>query len=268
MYDYSRAVSKARCFRELIGLSDNQPVTEFHMENVISVLKCLGIKVFTYDQLATINNGNINELISIWGPDGAAVIKDNNKFIVLNNSEPYFFFERKIWTLLHEIGHFFLGHLMEKDCIRLRSDKYDWFESETNVFVANILMPENVIRDYVKQHFHGSLYIDINQLACMRGYLNVSWTALTNRLDYLGIQPTVFSSFLFNTYKERKKIASNKTLHINSRDMQRHTMEKWSDYIFIIGDDDEWDVPEEDEMKDLSDGWRAKNYTKHDTLLA
>lgn len=236
MYDYSKAIKKARSFRELIGLSENQPLTNLHMENLFLVLKCLGIKVFTYEELATPTNGSIQELVDIWGPDGAAIIKDNKKFIALNTADSsLIFIERVIWTLIHEIAHFLLGHLNEKDCICLRSDKYDWFESEANVFVANVLMPEKVVRKYIEQHYPNQIFIDVNQLALMKECLNVSWSALIARLDFLRIQPNELSDFLFDTYYLRKEVATENGININSIQMQVYTINMWQQKLLETG---------------------------------
>jgi len=228
MYDYSRAVSKASGFRQLIGLSESQLFTEFHLEKVLTTLACLGIRVYTYKQLAKV--GSVDELIELWGPDGAAVIKSNKKFIVLNNFKKHEFdtVERSIWTFLHEVGHFFLGHLKARDCTCLRSGKYSWFESETNVFVANVLLPEEAIAEYVQLNFAECQYIDCNQLACMRNDFYVSWSALTARLDFLNIQSSSFSNFLIGTYRRRKDIALENDVCINSVDMQKYTIRLWA----------------------------------------
>lgn len=223
MGDYSKALKCAASFRELIGIDENHPL---NIMNLILALRYMGIEIFRYDELASANNGSIEELIDIWGPDGAAVMINNRKFIVLNTG-PESLIGRMVWTLLHETGHFILGHLKESDCVCLRSEKYDRFEKEADVFAANVLLPEKAVYRYIRRHCNDGLIIDVNQMAAMRDYFTVSWSALANRLDFLRIQPSDLTDFLFETYEERKEIARNEGTHINSPEMQKLTFLMW-----------------------------------------
>jgi len=57
----------------LIGVEDDQPVTEFHYSNIINLLRCKKINVFQYSDLGSV--GSIRDIITIFGNDGAAVVK-------------------------------------------------------------------------------------------------------------------------------------------------------------------------------------------------
>ncbi len=227
MDDFSKAMSTALEFKELIGLPDDSPLTRSHYANVRKAMGYMSISYFQYSAL--VQKGNINELVSLFGEDGAAVIKNNRKFIVINdirtkeNASKY----RPLWTLMHELGHFMLNHLDDKDCIRLRNEKYDWFERETNAFTANVLLSENALYSYISKKHPDDLFLDCNTLGSIHKHFNVSWDALIYRLDFLGIQSANMSKFLVNTYKERKKVASCKNISLASTYMVLYAEKLW-----------------------------------------
>lgn len=227
MDDFSKAMSTALEFKELIELPDDSPLSQQHIINIKKAMRYMGISCFKYSQLA--QRGSIDELIRLFGKDGAAVIKDNRKFIVINdhstdeNASSY----RPLWTLLHELGHFLLNHLDDKNCIRLRSEKYDWFERETNAFTANILMSENAIHKYIQQKHMNEPFLDCTSLGSMHKAFRVSWDALIYRLDFLGIQSVNMSKFLVKTYQERKRVAKAKNVSLASTDMVVYAENLW-----------------------------------------
>lgn len=209
MRDYEKAVYWANCARQLIGVEDTQPITEFYYDNISRLLRCKKIKIFQYSELCQV--GNLYDIIKIFGKDGAAVVKNSKKFIVLNDNFTDYQYEsqeRWYWTLIHELGHFMLGHLNDYDCIRLRSEIYDDYESEANVFTANFWMSEASVRNYIEVSFpQGYDYLDCVELAKLRTKMNVSWSALMARLDFMGVQEYDLSLFLVKSFKSRKQFA-------------------------------------------------------------
>lgn len=98
---------------------------------------------------------------------------------IYNNSEvPY----RQRFTQAHELGHVVLGHVNEgkkpkrdKD-FRVNSDDPD--EIAANQYAAELLMPEDYVREAVKHHHY------ISELAKL---FNVSTAAMRYRLKNLGL---------------------------------------------------------------------------------
>jgi len=92
---------------------------------------------------------------------------------------------RQRFTLAHELGHYFLGHLDDGN-IHFRDpaqnfnlDNYDPYESEANKFAANLLMPKEKI-DFL---LHDMKMTTIEGIAQA---LQVSPAAITYRLKNLG----------------------------------------------------------------------------------
>jgi Zn-dependent peptidase ImmA (M78 family) len=102
---------------------------------------------------------------------------------------------RRRFTIAHELGHFYLGHLAHHPHIdrqftainrdELSSQATDSREIEANTFAANLLMPADfLIKDFVK--LGGVDQADLSRLALR---YQVSEQALTYRLQGLGLLP-------------------------------------------------------------------------------
>ena len=130
---------------------------------------------------------DLKELRKHYGKNVSGFIKrvGNNVYIGIESDEAPF---RKRFTLAHELGHYILhpqkGDFEEID-FREKIDftgqgKYstDPREQEANAFAAELLMPEEQVREYFNiYHFHEILaYI-----------FGVSYEAMKNRLDNLGL---------------------------------------------------------------------------------
>jgi len=91
---------------------------------------------------------------------------------------------RQRFTIAHELGHYFKGHLADKTLFRdslqnFNLDNYDIYEVEANNFAADILMPKDKI-DFL-------LYKEgITSIEEMAHLLRVSQTAMMYRLKNLG----------------------------------------------------------------------------------
>ncbi len=92
---------------------------------------------------------------------------------------------RQHFTLAHELGHYFLGHLNDGN-VHFRDpaqnfnlDNYDPYETEANRFAANLLMPKEKI-DFLLHEMKMSSIEEIAQA------LQVSPAAITYRLKNLG----------------------------------------------------------------------------------
>jgi len=92
---------------------------------------------------------------------------------------------RQRFTIAHELGHFFLGHLdghkkMFRDTTKNYSlSTYDIYEQEANDYAARLLMPDDKISFLIETE---SIY-DIQTLAKI---FKVSEVAMTYRLKNLG----------------------------------------------------------------------------------
>lgn len=66
-------------------------------------------------------------------------------FIIYNNDKSVV---RKRFSVAHEIGHLYLGHLHGNSSIDLNTDSFD--EIEANAFAAHVLMPPNLLKNDIK----------------------------------------------------------------------------------------------------------------------
>lgn len=85
----------------------------------------------------------------IFGQDGLIIYEpatNSNKIILNEKIEP---FERIRWTIMHEIGHAYLGHLDSKRTSILKwnlsKEKYNNYEQQAQIFAKEVLAPEFIL---------------------------------------------------------------------------------------------------------------------------
>jgi Zn-dependent peptidase ImmA (M78 family) len=108
--------------------------------------------------------------------------KTGAKYVVfLNKNESP---ERQAFTLGHELGHYFMKHKPRDIGVYYRNSLYDDTkpnaEKEADCFAAEILMPDELIRNFMKAY--GLTKDDVRQLAIVFG---VSPKAMRYRLKSL-----------------------------------------------------------------------------------
>ncbi|GAB6159367.1 hypothetical protein JCM39194_25680 [Desulfotomaculum varum] len=109
------------------------------------------------------------------------------------------------FTYGHEMAHIVLNHHLEFDVEDL-TDKELWMlDREADIFSTNLLMPEDWIRSYV------NLPLTVPEIGRLKALFDVSWKALTNRLDELGIRTKAEINRLFSEWKKQKEISYNRT---------------------------------------------------------
>lgn len=107
-----------------------------------------------------------------FGSDSAFIVKMNGRHIILfNDKHPK---SRIQFSLLHEFGHFLLGHQFRN----INDELYGVQEVETNFFAAQLLMPKQLIQEL----FSRGVKIDEKFLV---NYFGVSKEAARKRLEYL-----------------------------------------------------------------------------------
>lgn len=102
--------------------------------------------------------------------DVAGAFNRNKKEIYLNKTDPQ---TKKMFTLAHELGHYFLHSDLSADILYREANNHDQQEREADHFAAALLMPEGTIRLY------WPVAESMQQLAEMFG---VSYPAMLNRL--------------------------------------------------------------------------------------
>jgi Zn-dependent peptidase ImmA (M78 family) len=88
---------------------------------------------------------------------------------------------RDSFTTAHELGHVILGH-HKYDLFNLPNQSYRKLDREADVFAASLLMPEEWMRELADPPLGAGDIFELKEI------FKVSWTAMINRLDELGMQ--------------------------------------------------------------------------------
>ena len=83
--------------------------------------------------------------ITTFGSESATIFAYNGRYIIFYNEEEKM--ERVRFSIGHELGHYLLGH----DFNLPKGDQYDRQEVETNFFAAQLLMPEQILKEFQKR---------------------------------------------------------------------------------------------------------------------
>lgn len=122
---------------------------------------------------------------------GVLVLNDSHPTIGINQAHSEV---RKRFTIAHELGHYVLhkdqgSMFMDKVLYRKSSDGYtikdERLEREANYFAANLLMPANIVKNYIETN-DLDFYEDSN-IQKMAKDFGVSSSAMTYRLINLGL---------------------------------------------------------------------------------
>lgn len=141
--------------------------------DVISFAQDLGIEVLESDKLEKTTRGYIKEF-------------PNNKVVICINKNNYF--NRKRFTIAHELGHYFLHReklinmIIEAENYEpamYHNDDLNNEEKEANNFGATLLMP--------KEQFVKLWNIEDYPIEAMAKYFLVSELAIYNRARFLGL---------------------------------------------------------------------------------
>jgi len=113
-----------------------------------------------------------------------SIYKDGAYFIYINADLPC---GRDNFTYAHEIAHIILLH-HQLDVDELTEHEHWVLDREADIFAATLLMPEDWIEDWLKQHNEGKGFISIPEIGQLKDLFAVSWGAMIYRLDELELQ--------------------------------------------------------------------------------
>jgi Zn-dependent peptidase ImmA (M78 family) len=134
-------------------------------------------------KLATFRDESVVGMISRQGGTFVIYVNDNDHIT------------RKRFTIAHELGHYCLGHLdnrenyVDKDSYLFRQgflseerrgSKDHWPEIQANIFAAALLMPQELVQEHCGRH---------PSLKSMARVFQVSQQAMQYRLDALDLWP-------------------------------------------------------------------------------
>ena len=96
------------------------------------------IPVLTYGKFATVVDCSPASILERYGPDGFTQRIEGQYVIWYNNCNPT---ARVRWTIMHELGHIFLGHMEEGNDVAFNGAA----DRETDAWAAAVLCPLPVV---------------------------------------------------------------------------------------------------------------------------
>lgn len=158
---------------------------------------------------------------------GLTIKKDDDVIIFTNSSVRL---SREIFTLAHEIGHTVLHMNVDMpfidDTTTMTDGSADVMEQEANYFAACLLMPDNVVREYLDLEIqHSGDELSALDIARIMSEFNISFDMALNRLEALGIIDSAKKLCLDNEKTEKKvgnllrSICGNARLNAPSREI-------------------------------------------------
>ncbi|WDL96897.1 ImmA/IrrE family metallo-endopeptidase [Alicyclobacillus sp. ALC3] len=145
-----------------------------------SIIKRNGWGLKPYSEYAKSRHVDVNTVArELPSEDGFTVRKSGKYTIAYNDGVRTR--ERIRWTLLHEIGHIYLGHFKEFDETLLNRGGLDdramrVLENEADVFARNVLAPAPIVRELSR---------NVNTAYLLRTVFDLSGQATRMRIRYL-----------------------------------------------------------------------------------
>jgi Zn-dependent peptidase ImmA (M78 family) len=174
------------------------------------IIKLNGWNLISYSELAEMNNLTLEEVITgFQSKDGYVTFSPIDGYSIAYNNQ--IGTKRRIrFTLMHEIGHIYMKHLIDFDQTLLRRStlnhmEYNILEEEANVFARNALAPALVVKNLE--------YSDIKDI---KEVFNISNKAADVRLnsinnDLKGIEQS-HKDFFTSKYKEFISLNKNRKI--------------------------------------------------------
>lgn len=136
--DYKKVYSKAN---EYLALAPS--ITGFPFKAKGFVYEQSDIKLCNFKKA----NEKYGIYIPMFGSESAIIHElDGNYIIFYNQDEPDY---RVRFSIMHEYGHYILGHKMN---LKASDPLYHTQELEANCFAAQLLMPEQLLRECINRH--------------------------------------------------------------------------------------------------------------------
>ena len=145
---------------------------------------------------------------------GLATVRSSTNVIFTNSSQ---ILARENFTAAHELGHHLLSHLEKIKLIKDGNDELknfsDGIEREANIFATNLLVPEDVLREYITNVITQKSpdQLDCLDVAKMQVAFGVSFEMLLIRLTEIGYLSSIQKKQL---NESKMAIASSEMLKV------------------------------------------------------
>lgn len=121
------------------------------IDKIISYInsnKLLKLKILTYKHFADVLGISTEELIECCNSESGCILEMQGRFIILYNDSNSFTKQRQIFTIFHEIGHWYLEHNIRYDIQKIAQDiniANKTIEYEADYFAECVLCPTPLI---------------------------------------------------------------------------------------------------------------------------
>lgn len=169
---------------------------------------------------------------------GFSTVYEGKKVIVSNSSE---ILSREIFTIAHEIGHCQYDLDIEEQRIiidkNVNTDTEDFIEKRADYFAAVFLLPENLIRNFIKYELEKDLSeIRARDVIRMQIEFNASFAAIVLRLYELGFIDSSLKNKLFEERDTKTSKMLFRAMNLND-DLIKPTdilkvSNKYYEYVF------------------------------------
>lgn len=161
--------------------------------------------------------------IGYFGSKSAVLIEQNKRKIIFYNESELK--ERIKFSILHEYGHYKLSHNLDtKD-----EEEYKAYELETNYFAAQLLMPEQLLREIQNRGIRPNKQLLIDLFGVSNEAAEKRLNTLEKNLK-LSDEEKLFDDIIVNKYKDwlNKKVPLNNSMDLFLDDFERQKeREKW-----------------------------------------
>ena len=124
------------------------------------------------------------------GRDGASTIRCAIGTVTVLNPDDRDFPQRVRWSMCHELMHVLLQHLDDFSAVHLSAEQEGVLCREADLGASELLLPAGAVRHFIAQHFPAAAGVGLipREIGALKEHFQVSWQAMTIRLDELGIQ--------------------------------------------------------------------------------
>lgn len=202
MSDFPRTARYPMVIENVYKFFETECVSAFPIDPFAIIDRnCWG--VITYSELAEVHGVRIADIIDSFQSEDGYTIRDAHGYTIAYNDN-IGSLARIRFTLMHEIGHIYLGHLVDfQETILTRSklteSKYRVLENEANCFARNALAPAHIAQELGLESEYDLMH-----------YFHISYQAAKTRLQLMwhdSIAP-------LNFWGERAGGFLNRILHV------------------------------------------------------
>lgn len=148
------------CIRKACDFLEEFQINSYPID-AISIIKKQKWGIVAYSELMKIHKCDRDTVCRcLRSPDGYTQLDSDNITIAYNDDPTYG--DRIRFTLMHEIGHIYLNHLMDFNlkllCRELSEKENKVLENEANAFARNVLVPVMVVNRLKNKSFENVSY--------------------------------------------------------------------------------------------------------------